>query len=95
MSKIVYHKGTDTYMSLDESEIIEVPDHVEDVEQWMRWEKNPPKKEMIPCSATITFYVTAYKDDEDNEHEFGKTKEDLAEDYLGNLAEDWTDLEIG
>ena len=50
---------------------------------------------MIPCSATITFYVTAYKDDEDNEHEFGKTKEDLAEDYLGDIAEDWTDLEVG
>ena len=28
-------------MSLDESEIIEVPDHVEDVEKWMRWRQEP------------------------------------------------------
>ena len=95
MSKIVYHKGTDTYMSLDESEIIEVPDHVEDVEEWMRRLKNPPEKEMIPCSATVTFYITAFPDNDDNEEELGQTKRDLAEDYLGAFAEDWTDLEVG
>lgn len=94
-TKMVYHEGTGTYMAWNECQFVEVPDDVEDVNEWMERKINPPHKEMIPCSAFITFYVTAYEDDEDNEREDYTTKVKLAEDYLGGIAEDWTDLEVG
>ena len=93
-TRIVYHQGTGTYMAWNECQFVEVPDDV-DVDEFMERKKNPPKQEMIPCSATITFYITAFPDDEDNERENDMTKEKYAEDYLGDIAEDWTDLEVG
>ena len=92
---MVYHQGTGTYMEWSECHFVEVPDDVEDVKAFMIRKHKILRKEMIPCSATITFYVKAYEDDEDNEIEDGTTKEKLAEDYLGGIAEDWDDLEVG
>ena len=93
-TKMVYHQGTGTYMAWNECQFVEVPEDVEDVNEWMERKINPPEKEMILCRATITFYVTAYEDDEDNEREDDTTKEQLAEDYLGEIAENWEDLEV-
>ena len=35
MSNVVYHPGTKTFMSMDECMIVDVPDHVEDVETYL------------------------------------------------------------
>ena len=35
VSKIVYHPGTKTFMSMDECVIVNVPEHIEDVEEYL------------------------------------------------------------
>ena len=35
MSDVVYHPGTKTFMSMDECVIVNVPDHIEDVEMYL------------------------------------------------------------
>ena len=35
MSDFVYHPGTKTFMSMDECMIVDVPDHIEDVETYL------------------------------------------------------------
>jgi len=35
MSEVVWHPGTGTFMSMDECVIVEVPDNIDDVEQYL------------------------------------------------------------
>jgi hypothetical protein len=34
--KVVWHRGTGTYIALDECSIVDVPDYIEDVETYLR-----------------------------------------------------------
>jgi len=33
--KVVWHEGTGTFIALDECEIVDVPEWVEDIEDWL------------------------------------------------------------
>ena len=85
MSKMVWHEGTGTVISLDEIEIVDVPEHVEDAEIWLKNGGHKPRKRTFQAEPVVTIMVEAW-DEEDAVEQINA--------QLEQFAFSWSEYEV-
>lgn len=85
MSKMVWHEGTGTVISLDEVEFVDVPSYVDDAEIWLKNGGHKPRKRTFQAMPVVTIMVEAWDEEDAIEQINAK---------LGEFCFNWDDYEL-